>query len=153
MQKGRVARIKGDEMVDGIRADEKTERWKVELMSATAEALAGLRPERKRAMMRVSYEIFVVAVVRDLGHGSAQRDDDAERTNLSSFPSLVHQLTVTLAFLIRLSPFYEDQLIQLVPLLSVLQVGEMLKGKLAEVGDQGVGVGEVANRLCSVCSG
>ena len=37
----------------------------------------------------------------------------------------------TLAFSIRLSPLYEYQL---VPLLSVLQVGEMLKGKLAEDG-------------------
>ena len=45
-----------------------------------------------------------------------------------------------LAFLIRLSPSYEDQL---VPLLSILQVGETLKGKR----DQGVG--EVADRLCS----
>ena len=43
----------------------------------------------------------------------------------------VHRLTATLAFLIRLSPFYDDQL---VPLLSVLQVGETLKGKLAEDG-------------------
>ena len=65
---------------------------------------------------------------------------------------LVHRLTATLAFLIRLSPFYEDQL---VPLLSVLQVGETLKGKLAEDGKLKVRkeiralVGEVADRLCS----
>ena len=66
---------------------------------------------------------------------------------------LIHRLTATLAFLIRLSPFYEDQL---VPLLSVLQVGEMLKGKLAEDGKLKVRkkeiralVGEVADRLCS----
>jgi hypothetical protein len=65
----------------------------------------------------------------------------------------VHRLTATLAFLIRLSPFYEDQL---VPLLSVLQVGETLKGKLAEDGKLKVWknevralVGEVADRLCS----
>ena len=56
-------------------------------------------------------------------------------------------------FLIRLSFFYEDQL---VPLLSVLQVGETLKGKLAEDGKLKVRkneiralVGEVADRLCS----
>jgi hypothetical protein len=55
--------------------------------------------------------------------------------------------------LIRLSPFYEDQL---VPLLSVLQVGETLKGKLAEDGKLKVRkkeiralVGEVVDRLCS----
>ena len=60
----------------------------------------------------------------------------------------------TLACLIRLSPFYEDQL---VPLLSVLQVGEMLKGKLAEDGKLKVQkkeiralVGEVVDRLCGV---
>jgi hypothetical protein len=51
-----------------------------------------------------------------------------------------------------LSPFYEDQL---VPLLSVLQVGETLKGKPAEDGKLKVRkeiralVGEVADRLCS----
>jgi desumoylating isopeptidase 1 len=65
----------------------------------------------------------------------------------------VHRLTATLAFLIRLSPFYEDEL---VPLLGVLQVGETLKGKLAEDGKLKVRkkeiralVGEVADRLCS----
>ena len=42
---------------------------------------------------------------------------------------LVHRLTATLAFLTLLSPFYEDEP---VALLSVLQVGERLKGKLAE---------------------
>jgi hypothetical protein len=58
-----------------------------------------------------------------------------------------------LAFLIRLSPFYEDEL---VPLLSVLQVGETLKGKLAEDGTLNVWkreiralVREVADLLCS----
>jgi hypothetical protein len=67
--------------------------------------------------------------------------------------SLVHRLTATLAFLIRLSPFYEDEL---VPLLGVLQVGETLKGKLAEDGKLKVRkkdiralVGEVADQLCS----
>ena len=66
----------------------------------------------------------------------------------------MHRLTATLAFLIRLSPFYEDQL---VPLLSVLQVGETLKSKLAEDEKLKVRkkeiralVGEVADRLCSV---
>jgi desumoylating isopeptidase 1 len=58
----------------------------------------------------------------------------------------------TLAFLIRLSPFYEDQL---VPLLSVCRWGT-LKGKLAEDGNLKVRkkeiralVEEVADRLCS----
>jgi hypothetical protein len=63
----------------------------------------------------------------------------------------VQRLTATLAFLIRLSPFHEDQL---VPLLSVLQVGETLKGKLADDGKLEVRkkemralVGEVADRV------
>jgi hypothetical protein len=47
---------------------------------------------------------------------------------------VVHRQTTTLAFLIRLSPSYEEQL---VPLLGE----EMLKGKLD--------VREVADRLCS----
>ena len=79
-----------------------------------------------------------------------QRDDDADF--LLFWLHLVHRLTATLAFLIRLSPFYEDQL---VPLLSVLQVGETLKGKLAEDGQLNVRkeikalVREVVDRLCS----
>ena len=64
----------------------------------------------------------------------------------------VHRLTATLAFLIRLSPFYEEQL---VPLLSVLQVEETLKGKLGEEGKLRLTnpeiralVAEVAEELC-----
>jgi hypothetical protein len=41
VQKGRVARIKGEEVADGIRADEDDGEWEVELVSAVAEALAG----------------------------------------------------------------------------------------------------------------
>jgi hypothetical protein len=41
VHKGRVARIKGEEVMDGIRADEEDGEWKVELVSAVAEALAG----------------------------------------------------------------------------------------------------------------
>ena len=69
-------------------------------------------------------------------------------TELSGL-TLVHRLTATLAFQIRLSPFYEDQLVLL---LSVLQAGETLKGKLAEDGKLKVRkeiralVGEVADR-------
>ncbi|KAI0279227.1 PUL domain-containing protein [Russula aff. rugulosa BPL654] len=113
VQKGRVARIKGEEVVDGIREGEEDGEWEVELVSAVAEALAG-----------------------------EEESEDA-----------VHRLTATLGFLIRLSPFYEDQL---VPLLGVLQVGETLKGKLAEDGKLKVRkkeiralVEEVADRLCS----
>lgn len=41
VQRGRVARMKGEEVVDGIRADEEDGEWEVELVSAVAEALAG----------------------------------------------------------------------------------------------------------------
>lgn len=65
----------------------------------------------------------------------------------------MHRLTATLAFLIRLSPFYQDQL---VPLLSVLQVKETLEGKLASEGKLRLKkkevralVREVADGLCS----
>jgi hypothetical protein len=65
---------------------------------------------------------------------------------------LVHRLTATLAFLTLLSPFYEDEP---VALLSVLQVGERLKGKLAEDGKLKVRkeiralLEDVADQLCS----
>lgn len=65
----------------------------------------------------------------------------------------MHRLTATLAFLIRLSPFYQDEL---APLLGVLQVSETLKGKLAGDGKLKVHkkeiralVMEVADRLCN----
>ena len=40
VQKGRVARIKGEEVADGIRADEEDGEWEVELVSTVVEALA-----------------------------------------------------------------------------------------------------------------
>ena len=59
-----------------------------------------------------------------------------------------------LAFLIRLPSLYEDQL---VPLPSVLQVGEMMKNKLAEGGKLKARtkkiralVRKVADRLCGI---
>jgi hypothetical protein len=41
VQKGQVARIMGEEVADGTRADEEDGEWEVELMSAVAEGLAG----------------------------------------------------------------------------------------------------------------
>jgi len=112
VQKGRVARSRGEDDVNGLREGEEDGEWEVELVSAVAEALA-----------------------------NEEESEDA-----------VHRLTATLAFLIRFSPFYEDQL---VPLLSVLQVQETLKGKLAEDGkprlqkkEIRVLVAEVAEQLC-----
>jgi desumoylating isopeptidase 1 len=68
--------------------------------------------------------------------------------------STVHRLTASLAFLLRLSPFYEGQLMAL---LQVLQSQAVLNRKLAKngCGDNGVSkkdvrrlVMEVAEKLC-----
>ena len=143
VQKGRVARIKGEEMVDGIRESEEDGEWEVELVSAVAEALAGEEESEDAGELPSFLRPPVINSI------TGSRDDEYKSLTLS----LVHRLTATLAFLIRLSPFYEDQL---VPLLSVLQVGEMLKGKLAEDGKLKVRkkeiralVGEVGDRLCN----
>ncbi|KAI9509187.1 DUF862-domain-containing protein [Russula earlei] len=134
VQKGRVARVKGEDAVDGIHESEEDAEWEVELVSAVTEAL-GNEEESEDAG-----ELIYL-----------QRDRGERCTDKNNAP--VHRLTATLAFLIRLSPFYQDQL---VPLLSVLQAGETLKGKLAEGGKLTVRkkeirtlVGEVAERLCS----
>ena len=67
---------------------------------------------------------------------------------------IVHRLTASLAFLLRLSPFYETQI---APLLEVLQVKSVLRRKLekGEVGEKGLVkkevrrlVEEVAEKLC-----
>ena len=42
VQKGRVAGIKGEEVVDVIRADEEDGEWEVELVSAVVDALASM---------------------------------------------------------------------------------------------------------------
>jgi len=66
----------------------------------------------------------------------------------------VHRLTASLAFLLRLSPFYETQLASL---LDVLQGRAVLKSKLGKGGCGAAGVGkkevrrlveEVAGKLC-----
>jgi hypothetical protein len=68
--------------------------------------------------------------------------------------SSVHRLTACLAFLLRLSPFYDEQL---VPLLEILQSRSHLKSKLGKggCGESGVQkkevkklVEEVADKLC-----
>ncbi len=61
VQKGRVARMKGEEVVDGIREGEEDGEWEVELVSAVAEALAG---EEESEDAR---EFLTLA--RDLDHG------------------------------------------------------------------------------------
>ncbi|KAI0248568.1 PPPDE putative peptidase domain-containing protein [Lactifluus subvellereus] len=112
VQRGRIGRVRGGDVVDGIRDGEEDGEWEVELVSAVAEALA-----------------------------SEEESEDA-----------VHRLTATLAFLIRLSPSYQEQL---APLLNVLGVRETLKGKLAEGAELKVRkkevrvlLEEVADQLC-----
>ncbi|TRM64171.1 PPPDE putative peptidase domain-containing protein [Schizophyllum amplum] len=67
---------------------------------------------------------------------------------------VVHRLTACLAFLLRLSPFYEDQVL---PMLEVLQAKSILLGKLEKggCGEDGIAkkdvrslVEEVAGKLC-----
>lgn len=67
---------------------------------------------------------------------------------------LVHRLVASLACLLRLSPFYEEQLH---PLLEVLQAANLLQGKLLPggLGDKGIVkpdirklIAEVAEKLC-----
>ena len=79
VQKSRVATIKGEEVADGIRANEEDGECEVELVSTVAEALAG-----EEESENVGELFLVIAVVRDLDHGWAQRNDDADRTLFSS---------------------------------------------------------------------
>jgi hypothetical protein len=58
VQKGRVAGIKGEEVVDGIRADEEDGEWEVELVRP----LWTLSPAWKRARTRVSNNFLSVPV-------------------------------------------------------------------------------------------
>ncbi|KAI0763635.1 PPPDE putative peptidase domain-containing protein [Trametes elegans] len=76
-------------------------------------------------------------------------------SNETQSEEVVHRLTAALAFLLRLSPFYETQL---AGLLEVLQSRETLKSKLAKggCGENGVQkpevrklVEEVADKLCT----
>lgn len=138
VQKGRVARARGgeDAVNGGLREGEEDGEWEVELVSAVAEALANEEESEDAGELSRLGSLIPIT-----GPG------------LTFFGLyLVHRLTATLAFLIRLSPFYQDQL---VPLLSVLQVKETLKGKLAEDGKLRLRkkeiralVGEVADQLC-----
>ncbi|KAI0056556.1 DUF862-domain-containing protein [Artomyces pyxidatus] len=113
VQRGRVARAKGEEAGNGIGESEEDGEWEVEIVSAVVEAL-----------------------------GTEAESED-----------IVHRLTATLALLVRFSPFYDAQL---VPLFDVLQVQDMLKGKLSGAGGLTVQkkdvrrlIEEVAEKLCA----
>ena len=54
MQKGRVARIEREEVVDGICADEEDGEWEVVLVSAVAEALSGKEESKDAGELSVS---------------------------------------------------------------------------------------------------
>jgi len=62
---------------------------------------------------------------------------------------IVHRLTACLAFLLRFSPFYEDQLVSL---LEILQTQSILKAKLDKggCGESGVGKKEVRQLILDV---
>ena len=66
---------------------------------------------------------------------------------MDSFIHTVHRLTAALAFLLRLSPVYESQI---VPLLEVLQARETLTQKMDMLQKKDVRslVDQVASKLC-----
>ena len=134
LQKGRVDKVKnGGSEVQGIEEDGD---WEVEMVSAVVEAL-----NREKSSEEVGKFSALLPPISILLYSS-----------LSS--STVHRLTACLAFLLRLSPFYGEQL---VPLLEILQSQSHLKSKLEKggCGESGVRkkeirklVEEVAGKLC-----
>jgi hypothetical protein len=133
LQKGRVNKANSS-VAEGVEEDGD---WEVEMVSAVIEAI-----DREKASEEVgkffifachSFDCFFILI-----NGT----------------SSVHRLTACLAFLLRLSPFYDEQL---VPLLEVLQSRSHLKSKLGKggCGESGVQkkevkklVEEVADKLC-----
>ncbi|KAG6818609.1 hypothetical protein H0H92_002574, partial [Tricholoma furcatifolium] len=98
------------------------------------------------------------------GTGTVQEDEDWEVEMISAVvealdrevtsEEVVHRLAALLAFLLRLSPAYDTQLL---PLLEVLHARDVLERKLEKggCGEEGVTkkdvrklVEEVANKLC-----
>lgn len=105
LQSGRVDRVRGD--ASAGHAEEDGE-WEVELVSAVLEAVA------KETQSEEVGECFWCGLY-------------LFRAGMLTARCAVHRLTAALAFLLRLSPVYESQL---VPLLEVLQARETLKSKL-----------------------
>lgn len=132
LQKGRVDKVKnGGGEVQGIEEDGD---WEVEMVSAVVEAL-----NREKSSEEVGKFSALLPSISILLYSSL---------------STVHRLTACLAFLLRLSPFYDEQL---VPLLEILQSQSHLKSKLEKggCGESGVRkkeirklVEEVAGKLC-----
>jgi hypothetical protein len=81
VQRGRVARIKGEEVVDGIRESEEDGEWEVELVSAVAEALAGEEESEDAGEL----QSFLRSAVID-SRSRVLRDDEHKSLTLSSAP-------------------------------------------------------------------
>ena len=133
LQKSRVDQVHG---AGAAAALEEDGDWEVELVSAVLEALSGESESEDVGAWR---ELCTCAV----------RADSA-----FLFLPIVHRLTAALAFLLRLSPVYDSQLVSF---LEVLQARGTLEGKLQPggCGEQGVQkkdvrklVEEVAQKLC-----
>jgi hypothetical protein len=126
LQRRRVERVRAGRN-DAVR-DEFDGEWEVELLSAVVEAI-----QREGASEDVgkSDGLFCAS--------------DSKLKNGSP----VHRLTASLAFLLRMSPVYEEELS---PLLEVLQAKDTLKAKMGEDYVKTPNVrkllGEVANKLC-----
>ena len=135
VQRGRVGKVRGDASAGSAREEEEDGEWEVELVSAVLEAVAKETQSEEVGECARLVDVVCVRVLIPL-------------------VSAVHRLTAALAFLLRLSPVYESQL---VPFLEVLQARETLKGKLQKggCGENGVQkpevrklVLEVAEKLC-----
>jgi hypothetical protein len=134
IQKGRVENVRNGTVVE----DSEDADWEVELISALIEAIG-----REDGSEEVGpYSSRLVSAVLLMG------------VLLMRFPNTVHRLTAALAFLLRLSPFYGNQIM---PLLEVLQATAALKAKLGTglSGEFAVGkkevrklILEVADKLC-----
>lgn len=138
LQKSRVDKVRGTNpgsgFVGSIDAEDDGE-WEVELVSAVLEALSNeTQSEEVGKSKFIAWLTFW------------------DHTHVISLS--VHRLTAALAFLLRLSPVYDTQL---VPFLEVLQARHILHGKLQKGGCGTEGVRkkevrklleEVANKLC-----
>lgn len=136
LQKARVEAVRTGRRWDSQSEGEDIGDWQVEMASAVVEAL-----DREKESEEVGQLLYLI-----LNH----------YLNADAWSLVVHRLVACLAYLLRLSPVHDTQLN---PLLEVLQVKQILKGKLTRgdgwKAEGGISkkdirrlVEEVANKLC-----
>ncbi|CAL1713052.1 unnamed protein product [Somion occarium] len=106
------------------------QKVRIEQMRAMNGSVSGLDEDGE-------WEIELVSAVLEAIRNEVQNED------------IVHRLTASLAFLLRLSPVYESQL---APLLEVLQAKETLQSKLEKggCGEQGVQNNDIRSLIAQV---